>query len=548
MKLKTRLIFVAVCCASAAFVSMAAETPFAVSAKLLPVEASGQRSVEVTAKVSPGAYLYAEAWKVTAADGAELRKVQAPSPKFKKDPFTGDEVSVYVGESRFVYALGANVAFPLELSVDYQGCDSTSCFMPQTQTFQLSPNGASPPADEDVVDSQLEGEAGGKTMPPPSKEQPWFERLNSFSVVSRSSGYMPSGEFNDFLRDALRSKGADLGEDSDFAGKGMALTIILIFLGGLALNLTPCVLPMIPITLAVIGAGAHSKSGGAKGVVLGCLYGGAAALVYGGLGIVVILTGSRFGALNASPWFNYAVAVVFVLLGLAMFDVIMIDFSRFQAKAGPAKNTGSYLSVFVMGIVSALLAGACVAPVVISVMVLSMGLYAKGNVFALALPLLLGAGMASPWPFLGAGVSLFPKPGAWMTRVKQVFGVLILLFAVYYGYLGVELQFSHSAGGVVGEGKNDSAWLTSFPEGMTLASREGKPIFVDFYADWCKNCQTMDLTTFRNPSTIEALKPFVKLKFDATDMKDPDVKRVLDHFKILGLPTYLVLKHHSTSE
>ena len=87
-----------------------------------------------------------------------------------------------------------------------------------------------------------------------------------------------------------------------------------------------------------------------------------------------------------------------------------------------------------MGAVAALLAGACVAPVVIQVVLFSSNLYATGTTIALALPFCLGIGMAIPWPIAGAGLAALPKPGAWMVRVKQAFGVFILATAVYYGY------------------------------------------------------------------------------------------------------------------
>ena len=95
-----------------------------------------------------------------------------------------------------------------------------------------------------------------------------------------------------------------------------------------------------------------------------------------------------------------------------------------------------------MGVVAALMAGACVAPVVISVLLLSAHLYGAGMVAGLLLPFLLGLGMALPWPFAGAGLSLLPKPGQWMKWVKYSFGVLILLFAAYYGYLAGSLFLS----------------------------------------------------------------------------------------------------------
>src|SRR4029450_11556816 len=97
-------------------------------------------------------------------------------------------------------------------------------------------------------------------------------------------------------------------------------------------------------------------------------------------------------------------------------------------------SRGSFLVAFAMGGVAALLAGACVAPVVIQVVLFSSDLYAGGTRAALALPFLLGVGMAIPWPIAGAGIAALPRPGAWMVRIKQVFGAVILATAAYYGY------------------------------------------------------------------------------------------------------------------
>ena len=178
-----------------------------------------------------------------------------------------------------------------------------------------------------------------------------------------------------------------------------------------------------------------SSGSRARRFLLGGAYGAAMALVYGILGLVVILTAGSFGTINASPWFNLAIAAIFVALALAMFDVFEIDFSRFSGAIGtdPSKR-GSVALAFVMGAVAALLAGACVAPVVIQVVLFSSSLYAAGTTLGLALPFFLGIGMAVPWPIAGAGLAALPKPGPWMVRVKQVMGVLILAMAAYYGY------------------------------------------------------------------------------------------------------------------
>ena len=138
----------------------------------------------------------------------------------------------------------------------------------------------------------------------------------------------------------IRNAEAGVTERGLFEGRGPLAVLLIVLLGGLALNLTPCVLPMIPINLAIIGAGAQAGSR-RRGFLLGLTYGGAMAAVYGVLGLVVVLTASTFGTINASPWFNLGIAVLFVALALAMFDVFEIDFSRFAGTVGAGASRGT---------------------------------------------------------------------------------------------------------------------------------------------------------------------------------------------------------------
>ena len=439
----------------------------------------------------------------------------------------------------------------------YQPCNDTMCFFPTTadllfqftvvaDTQPLTPTDTelfermsfSVPA-VDVGDPVVGSPAG-----PIIDDISVLARMDEFTVAATAAGYLNTNDFLEFIARAESGQ----AEQGWFEGRGPLAILALILLGGLALNLTPCVLSMIPINLAIIGAGARAGSR-VRGFALGSAYGLAMALVYGVLGLVVILTAGTFGTINASPWFNLGIAILFVVLALAMFDVLQIDFSALQSKlniGGSSSEGGSFLVAFGMGGVAALLAGACVAPVVIQVIVFSSNLYATGTAFALALPFVLGVGMALPWPIAGAGLTFMPKPGAWMVRVKQAFGVFILGTAVYYGYLSYGLfsqrwvdpeEVATSVQELLDEG-----WYASLGQGLEVARAEDKLVLVDFWATWCKNCLTMDRTTLRDPAVDAALQDYVKVKFQAEDPSLSPTREVMERVDGLGLPTYAILR------
>jgi thiol:disulfide interchange protein len=372
---------------------------------------------------------------------------------------------------------------------------------------------------------------------PPPRQEPAI--LQGATVAGVAAGYLQTDAFLKFVADAE----AGVVQRSALDNRGALSLVVLILIGGLALNLTPCVLPMIPINLAIIGAGSQAGSR-RRGWLLGGAYGLAMALVYGVIGGVVVVTAGTFGTINSSPWFNAAIAVLFVVLGLAMFDVITIDASTLmQSGQVDQSKRGSLSLAFFMGGVAALLAGACVAPVVIQVIVLSSKLYAGGTTIALGLPLLLGVGMALPWPLAGAGIAALPKPGAWMVRVKQVLGVVILATAVYYGYEAYHIFTTRSATPAPAAANigSDGAY-TTLADGLAAAKRDGKPVFLDMWATWCKNCVVMEQTTFKDPKVVKALDGYVKIKLQSEDLEQGDAKVLLDRFETFGLPTYAILQ------
>jgi len=498
------------------------ENPFSVSAELQS-PGSDAATLTLSFKVPAEHYLYAAQLRV-AAEGDVMTAGEHPEPKAKQDPFSGEEVGVYENDFQLTYRVAPAAALPLKVTVEYQGCSDTLCFMPQTETFEVSTAGtaAAVPDTEPAapVDTEL---------------------LAGFEITGRDSGFKKPPEFIAFIDRVEAGKGVSENiVQAIFRKHGIVVMVLFILLGGFLLNLTPCVLPMIPVNIAIIGAGSQAGSR-SRGFALGATYGLGIALVYGILGIVVVLTGSQFGTLNASPWFNLAIAVLFVALSLAMFGVFNIDFSRFQSGGSGKGGHGPFLTAFTFGGVAALLAGACVAPILIGVLLFSTEVYQRGTTAGLLLPFVLGLGMALPWPFAGAGLSFLPKPGQWMERIKIGFGVVILAAAAYYGLLGVRLLAPQGDEPQAEPAAVDATWMTSLDEALAASRSSGTPVFIDVWATWCKSCKAMSRTTLRDPEVLERLSPYTLLKYQAEDPKDPDTKRVLDALGVKGQPFYVVL-------
>jgi len=513
--------------------------PFTVIPRVM--RSNGVQTVAVAFGVPANHILYADkiSLEITASDGSNSPcSFALPEPVVVKDKFSGKEKKVF----RTSFEATGTPAVPpkdkVTLTVHYQGCDDANCFFPEELKFALSPDGSIAAVREEEDSSAIIAASAAE----------WRKLAAGFTVSARCNGYLKEKEFLAFLD---RSKSGLVESQTLQSGGGwwaLLLTFGLIVLGGAALNLTPCVLPMIPINIAIIGAGAQAGSK-KRGFALGATYAAGMALAYGVLGLVVVLTGSKFGTLNSSPWFNLGIAVVFVVLALGMFDVLSIDLSRFQGQGsgGGISSKSKFVAAYSMGTVAALLAGACVAPVVISVLLQATTLYNQGVILGLFLPFVLGLGMGLPWPFAGAGLSFLPKPGRWMARVKYGFGAFIILFALYYGNIALSL-FRSSDDLIVASAKGSSsvavasnALAEQLSQGLAEARATGQPVFIDFWASWCKNCSAMEHSTFESPAVKQRLAGFRQVRLQAERPNQAPAKEVLDYFNVLGLPSFVIL-------
>lgn len=509
------------------FASSLAASPFSVRPH---VESQGGLTFLDVALTIPEKHLvYAASFSVTS--DVPMRGIAIAQPHEKEDPFApGKKVLVYTDALTGRWQLDGLKEGTL-LRVTFQGCNEKTCFLPEKKAFRYSA----------ASNAFLMATDSAAFFTPRGADDPW--RMGR--SLTAAGGYMTAGEFLAFLDQAEGRPVVQHAAWRDFLNhpreflraRGIWMTLVLVLLGGLLLNLTPCVLPMIPINLAIIGAGSGTRR---RGFFLGSAYGAGMVLVYGGMGWGILRSGLFFGALQASPWFSLTVAAIFAGLALALFDVIVIDFTRWTSGAGRTSGRNGFWPAFSAGGLSALLAGACVAPVVLAVLLLAGTLHAQGESAAQLLPFLLGLGMALPWPFAGAGLSVLPRPGMWMVRVKQVFGLLVAGLAVYYASLAVTGFIPALAADRPGsiEAGDRVAWQAH----LEAARASGKPVFVDFWASWCKNCTAMEKTTFQDPRVKARLEQYHGVMVRVERPNEPAARAMLESLGVKGLPAFVILR------
>lgn len=379
--------------------------------------------------------------------------------------------------------------------------------------------------------------------------------------------------------------------DPDFATGG-AGAYATAFLYGVLVDLTPCVFPLIPITVAVFGAKGVSR---ARALLLASAYVLGMATLYTSLGVVVALTGDAFGAWLANPWVVVPIAMLLLALAASMFGAFDLQLpTSLQNRlntVGGAGPTGAFL----MGLVSGFISAPCTGPVLLSLLAIIAKASAEGSgiFYGGSLLFTYALGMGTLFFAVAMGASLF-RPGAWMEYVKSFFGVLLIVMALWFlrplsprlenfildpswGFwvavtavlVGVGLGAIHlSFHGPSGERfrKALAVGLTVFgtivavnnlvyvPPGdwnrvTTLAELEaqiqaaeanGKPLLVDFSATWCNPCKEMELATFHHEEVEPLLEArFHLVKVDVTDGTD-EQGTMQSAFGSATLPSVLV--------
>ena len=535
------------------------EVAFKVVAKMVE---PGVAEVQFT--IADGYYLYRERLKFTSND-AKLGTPDLPNGKVKFDETFQKNVETY--RKSLIVRIPVQAAKDFTLIVGRQGCaDLGLCYPPMETALKINIDGT---GSENAANSSS---AGAGQLAANSNDA----TANNSSIQNTQEASLDTETYS--LNAALKS------------GK-LVLILPLFFLLGLGLSFTPCVLPMVPIlSFIIVGEGVGIKR--SRGFLLSLSYAFGMALVYTALGVAAGLIGEGLAATLQNPWVLGAFAILMVGLSLSMFGVYQLQMPGvLQSKlvvASEGRRNGKLIGVFVMGAISALIVGPCVAaPLAGALVYISQTrdvLVGGSALFAMAM------GMSVPLLLVGISAgSLLPRAGAWMETIKRFFGVLMLAMALWMvspvipvwlqmagwailllAYAGYQMFIHHGGGlsksfavifaalgmmqlvGVATGGRDVFApighLLGNQVHGVTfvriksvaeldaaLAQSKGKQTMLDFYADWCVSCKEMEKLTFTVPEVKEKLENILLLQIDVTANNAED-KALLKRFNLFGPP------------
>jgi len=359
------------------------------------------------------------------------------------------------------------------------------------------------------------------------------------------------------------------------------ITLVGVFFTGLALNLTPCVYPMLSVTVALF-TDQKKKSTGAS-FLRALAYVAGMASMYSMLGVIAALTGGFFGAFLQNQWVLLVISAVMFVLALSMFGIYEFQLPAWLLDRVSQKKGTGFVGLFLSGLFVGIFAAPCIGPPIVGLLAL---VGQSGNpVSGFFVFFILALGLGLPYLLIGTFSDLIkklPRSGDWLIWIKKVFGVVLFGLALFYfslslypNFLSFVIPVSLIVGGIYlgfldKTGNKSSLFkkvklgigtlavalavfmLTSKPtQGVVweeysaakleLAKQEGKPVVIDFYADWCLPCHELEQYTYTHPKVIRALEPFVRLKVDATNPNSDEAMKPIEKFEISGVPTVLFL-------
>ena len=373
--------------------------------------------------------------------------------------------------------------------------------------------------------------------------------------------------------------------------KGPLYAALAAFAGGFVVSLTPCVYPMVAVTVSVFGAAqAKSRFQGAAlsaSFVLGIV----AMLVP--LGVIAGQSGQIFGSVLQSRWVVLGIAALFLVLSSAMFGAFEMALPSAITNRLAVVGGIGYKGAFLLGTACGLIATPCTGPVLTGI--LTFIAKTRSSALGAGAMTAFGLGLGVPFFAVGAFAVQLPKSGPWMVHVKSILGIVLVVVALHFTctvfpalagparaslpfFLGmvalvvvgallgaVHREFAEPGLGVkLAKGlglvllsgglflsleaaikpKDVVTWEHQLEAARGRALRENRPMLVDFGAAWCGACKELDKVTFSSPLVAPEMARFVNVKVDATNTDDPKVEAALASFKVVGLPTVVLFDSH----
>ncbi len=380
-------------------------------------------------------------------------------------------------------------------------------------------------------------------------------------------------------------------QSSQEEGSRASIWLILlgIFLGGLALNLTPCVYPLIPITISYFGGKSERIRG--HTIVHGIVYIFGLAMTNSLLGLSAALSGGMLGFALQKPLVLIFVAAVMVFMGLSFFGLWEIRLPAWLTRAA-SKNYAGFSGTFFMGLTLGIVAAPCLGPFILGLLlwVGQMGDPLLGFLFFFVLSIGLGLPLSVLAIFSGA-IARLPKSGDWMLWVRRLMGWILIGMAVYMGspvvshligrhwlllgvsaaagmhlgwldktgsnlrifpYLKKAVGVAMVCGGIISllvamQQPSGIRWIPYDQSAIASAAEQGKPVMIDFYAEWCAPCVVMEKEVFTDPEVIRLSRDVIAMRVDLTKEK-PFHGEVLEKYQVRGIPTLVFLNREGIEE
>jgi thiol:disulfide interchange protein DsbD len=524
-----------------------------VSLEIVPDEPAvargGALGIDVFATIARGWHINAHkpnqpflkptALAISGPEGVTVEPVNYPPPDRRTFAFAGDaELLVYEGKLGLATAIRVPATFAaprvrLETTLHYQACDDTTCLRPTsvTKSIEIAVRDAAPAAG-------AAGDGGSDT------------------VVAPGGGAALLGTW--------------------LAERGLLFTLAAVALLGLGLNLTPCVYPLISVTVAYFGGQARGR-GQIAG--LAALYVLGIALSFSVLGLAAALSGGLFGAALQKPAVVLFIAGVMVVLALGSFGLYQLQppAALMQRVGGAASGAAGALF---MGLTMGIVAAPCVGPIVVGLLIFVGSRQDAWLGFVLFFVLALGMGAPYLVLAMAAGsIRHLPRSGEWLMWTERLFGCVLLSLAAYYvapllplsikpwllpvvvALSGLYLGFIEPAGrgvryfpalkaGVGAAMVAVAVWLALPAETMHAiawepyaragaAANGRRPVLIDFAAEWCIPCREMDHTTYVHPDVVREADRFHMVRADLTDENDTTTE-LMKKYEVKGVPTVIL--------